>query len=252
MAIERDDAIVLGRTRLGETSLIVTLFTKRRGPVRAVAKAARRPRSRFGGAFEPTNVVHAVIYRKENRDLQLLSEADVVRSFGGLRESLLRLVYGYAIIECLVGLKREETPADRLFFLAVEGLGEVESGRESDLEQTLWGFLLAALADAGYRPELERCYVCGKPFRSGTARFDPRAGGLACSAHGEGGLLLSGTTVDAFRALAAGGSPGEPLGPRETAEGREALRRFLVEHGLGRTPFRALDLLGRGADRRER
>lgn len=245
MAIERGDAIVLSRLRLGETSLIVRLFTENRGPIQVVAKGARKSRSRFGGRLEPTNRIHAVYYRKENRDLHLLSQADLVESFGGVRESLLRVAYAYAIIDSLVGLKREETPAKALFRHALEAFREVERSGEEELEPVLWRFLLAALDDAGYRPELERCLRCGASLRDRDARFDPRAGGLECAGHGEGGIPLSAGTAGWLRALAAGDDRPGSLAPRERGEGREALRRFLQEHGLGRSPFRSLDMLRR-------
>jgi DNA repair protein RecO (recombination protein O) len=245
MAIARDEAIVLGRSRFGETSLIVTLFTRERGPLRFVAKGARKPRSRFGGALEPTNHILAVYYRKEGRDLHLLSQADLLTSFGALRGSLLRLANGYAILESLIGLKREETPADRLFRLALESLGALEKAPEEELETVLWGFLLAALADAGYRPELERCLRCGAALAGSGARFDARAGGALCARHGEGSLVLSAGTVELLGASASGERAPRAPSPREAAEGREALRLFLEEHDLGRAPFRSLDLLAR-------
>ncbi|MFH1679302.1 MAG: DNA repair protein RecO [Candidatus Eisenbacteria bacterium] len=247
MAIEREEAIVLSRSRFGETSLIVTLFTRGRGPLRFMVKGARRPRSRFGGCLEPTNHLLAVYYRKEGRDLHLLAQADLVASFPGLRGSLLRLAYAYAIIDALVGLKREETPAEKLFRLALEALGTLDGGAEEDLEPALWSFLLAALADAGYRPELERCLRCGRVVRGSGARFDSRAGGVVCARHGEGGLSLSAGTIEFLGGLAAGARRKTPLTRRETAEGREALRRFLQEHGLGRAPFRSLEILAPSA-----
>jgi DNA repair protein RecO (recombination protein O) len=243
MAIEREEAIVLSRTRFGETSLLATLFTKNRGPLRFVVKGARRPRSRFGGRLEPTHHILAVYYRKEGRDLHLLSDADLLTSFSGLRGSLLRLAHAYAIIDALVGLKREETPAENLFRLALHALAAAETEPETALEAALWSFLLAALTDAGYRPELARCVRCGRDLRRSSARFDPRAGGVACAGHGEGGLLLSPGTIGILGGLATGTVREAPLSGREIAEGREAFRRFFEEHGLGRTPFRALDLL---------
>lgn len=243
MAIVRDEAIVLARTRFGETSLLVTLFTRASGPLRFIAKGARRPKSRFGNCLEPTNHVLVVYYRKEGRDLHLLSEAELLAGFAGLRASLLRLAYGYAIIDGLAGLKREETPAGGLFGLALEAFRDFESRREDLLEPAFWGFLLGALAEAGYRPELGRCAQCGKPAPVGGARFDPRAGGLVCSEHAAGGLVLSEETVRILRELASGAPPSVPPSARAAAEGREALRRFLEEHDLGRAPFRSLDLL---------
>ncbi len=241
MAIEKDEALILGRRRLGESSLIVTLFTSKRGPVRAVAKAARKARSRFGGSLEPTNVVYAVYYRKENRDLHLLTQCDVIRSFPGIRESLLRLAYAYAIIKCLIGLKREEGPAREMFALAGDALGKIDSARADSLEWHLWSFLLAALEDAGFRPELGRCTRCGREAEGGEIRFDARAGGVVCPEHGGGGLLMNGVTRNLLQGAAAGEEAGESLDSRSIAEGREALRRFFVEHRLGQSPFQPLE-----------
>jgi len=252
MAIERDEAIVLGRTRFSETSLIVTLFTKTRGPLRLVAKGARRSRSRFAGALEPTNHVQTHYYRKETRDLQLLSQCDILATFPRLRESLLRLAYGYAIIGALIGLKREETDAGSLFRIALSGLEALGSGGEEDLEPSLWGFLMAALSDAGFRPVMDRCILCGRALASRGARFDARGGGLLCSAHEGGGLLLSSGTVEILRGLEEGETPGRKLLPREVAEGRELFRRFLSEHGLGGSPFRPIEQLVPHGGRKER
>lgn len=241
MAIVKDEALVLGRRRLGESSLIVTLFTAGKGPVRAVAKGARKARSRFGGALEPTNLLHVVYYAKETRDLQLLSQADVMRAFSGIRESLLRLAYAYAIIECLVGLKREEGPAAGMLALAGEALASVERSPREHLEWGLWSFLLAVLEDSGFRPELGRCLRCNRTVDGDEVRFDARAGGVVCPAHGGGGLLISGATKRLLEEAARGGVGPAALDAKQAAEGREALRRFLVEHDLGRSPFRPLE-----------
>lgn len=251
MSIERDEAIVLGRTRFSETSLIVTLFTRARGPMRVIAKGARRSRSRFSGSLEPTNHVLAVYYRKEGRGLQTLSQCDIIRAYGGMRESLLRLAYGYAIIESLVGLKREETPAGPLFDIALGALSSADRNPGESLEAMFWSFLLAALAESGYRPELEQCLHCRKRPAPGPVRFDPRAGGIVCGDHGGGGIVLSPGTRGLLAALSSGEEPRGPIAPRETAEGREALRRFLQEHGIGKTPFRSLELLAGGLEERD-
>jgi DNA repair protein RecO (recombination protein O) len=247
MAIVRDEAIVLSRSRFGETSLIVSLFTLGRGPVRCLAKGARKPKNRFGSCLEPTNHVHAVYYRKEGRDLHLLSGADLLTPYPGIRVSLLRLAYGYAILGTLIGLKREETPAENLFRLALDALREIEVEGEELLEPALWGFLLSALADAGYRPEFERCVVCGSAADGARVRFDPRGGGLLCAKHASGGIALSEETVRTLRELSSGRGPRHSVSPRAAAEGREALRRFLEEHDLGKAPFRSLGLLKPGA-----
>ncbi|NNE09503.1 MAG: DNA repair protein RecO [Gemmatimonadetes bacterium] len=241
MAIRKDEAIVLGRRRLQESSLIVDLFTRHAGRLRVVAKGARRTRSRFSGVLEPTTVVQVVYYEKETRDLQLLTQADLVESYSGLRESLLRLSYGYAIIESLIGMKREESGAETLFRLARETFREIDAAAEDRLEAVLWRFLLLALEDTGFKPELEQCLACGRVETADEMVFDSRAGGVLCRRHGAAGLALSLETREVLIECARGSADRSPSRGRVTAEGREAIRRFLVEHGLGRSPFRPLE-----------
>lgn len=241
MAIRKDEAIVLGRRRLQESSLIVELFARRAGRLRVVAKGARRARSRFTGILEPTAVISIVYYEKENRGLQLLSQADLVESFSAARESLLRLSYGYAIIESLIGLKKEESDAETLFRLARETLREVDAAAEDRLEAVLWRFLLLALEDTGFRPELDQCLACSRVESHDEMVFDAVAGGVICRRHGASGLALSQETRAVLISCAGGSTERSPSRGRVTAEGREALRRFLIEHGLGRSPFRPLE-----------
>ena len=53
----RDEAVVLRTHPLGEADRIITLLTKERGRIRAVAKCVRRTKSRFGARLEPFIVV---------------------------------------------------------------------------------------------------------------------------------------------------------------------------------------------------
>src|SRR5436309_223798 len=88
MAIVQTEALVVRSYRLGETSLIVSLFTRDHGLLRCVAKGARGPKSRFGASLEPGVRVSAVPYRKLTRDLQLLSKTDIAEVLPALWEHL--------------------------------------------------------------------------------------------------------------------------------------------------------------------
>src|SRR6266566_646026 len=56
----RDDAVVLRGQKLGESDRIITLFTRRHGRVRAVAKGVRRTTSKFGARLEPFGQVEGI------------------------------------------------------------------------------------------------------------------------------------------------------------------------------------------------
>src|SRR5260221_12500901 len=50
--VETTPAILLRKTKLTDTSLIVTWFTAAHGKIKTVAKGARRPKSRFAGLLD--------------------------------------------------------------------------------------------------------------------------------------------------------------------------------------------------------
>ncbi|RKZ19241.1 DNA repair protein RecO [bacterium] len=88
--IVKTDGVVLGRKELRETSLMLDLFTRRLGRISAVAKGARRPGSRFGGALDFLCVSEFVIYSSERRDVQYVSDATLLDGMEELKENLER------------------------------------------------------------------------------------------------------------------------------------------------------------------
>lgn len=54
-------ALVLRRTKLGESDLILTLLSEDGSQKRAVAKGARRPKSSFAARTEPFCVIDAPV-----------------------------------------------------------------------------------------------------------------------------------------------------------------------------------------------
>jgi len=49
----KTEAVVLRSIRYGEADRILHLYSKTKGRIGAIAKGARRPKSRFGGRLEP-------------------------------------------------------------------------------------------------------------------------------------------------------------------------------------------------------
>src|SRR6266480_6287746 len=80
MALVNSDAIVLRSYNLAEADRIVLCLTRSAGLVRAVAKGARRMKSRFGAALEPFTVIKLAFYEKENRELVTISTAEILTS----------------------------------------------------------------------------------------------------------------------------------------------------------------------------
>src|SRR5688572_32916058 len=97
MALTRCEAVVVRTYPLGDTSRIVVLYSREFGLVRGVAKGARGPKSKFGAGLEPLTHVDVVLYRKDGRDLDLLSKVDVRAAWSGI--GLGRVTDGQAGLE---------------------------------------------------------------------------------------------------------------------------------------------------------
>lgn len=179
MAIVQTDALVLRSHRLGETSLIVTLFTRDFGLLRCVAKGARGPKSRFGAALEPGVSIAAVVYRKLARDLQLLSKADIIAYWPALWENPDRFARAGAVLEFLERAAYGESGDPELIDLAKGTLEAMSTAPEPALEALLRAFEIQACRRLGYAPELSACLECRSPLEQG-GLFHPQKGGLLC------------------------------------------------------------------------
>ena len=80
MPLYRDEGVVLRTHKLGEADRIVTLLTRDRGQLRAVAKGVRRTTSKFGARLEPFMVAEFQCF--EGRTLDTITQAETIASYG--------------------------------------------------------------------------------------------------------------------------------------------------------------------------
>ena len=87
-------ALVLRRTKLGETDVIVTLLAEDGSQVKAVAKGARKPTSSFASRLELYSVAKILVAEGKNLDIvkevRLLVRAHQRRSSSSLRSQRTR------------------------------------------------------------------------------------------------------------------------------------------------------------------
>ncbi|MDR2454895.1 MAG: DNA repair protein RecO [Bifidobacteriaceae bacterium] len=179
MATYRDAGIVLRTRKLGEADRIVTLLTREHGKVRAVAKAVRRTRSKFGARLEPFAHVDLQFY--EGRNLDVVTQAETLAAYGRpIAADYRRYTAASALVEAADKFSPvERHPARALFRLTLGAVAAVARGARRP-GAVLDSYLLRGLALAGYAPALGDCAVCGLP---GPHRaFAASAGGMVCAA----------------------------------------------------------------------
>lgn len=178
-------ALVLRKTKLGETDVIVTVLAADGRQVRAVAKGLRKPGSRFGGRLEPYSVVDLLVHT--GRSLEVVSEARTVNGHAALREDLDRSAAASVVADLLDKIAVEGQVEPRLFELAETTLSVMEEADSTALPQLVVAFLVKALAMHGYRPELHQCVSCAADVGQ-SCSFSHTAGGALCCECAQAGV----------------------------------------------------------------
>ncbi|HEV8538897.1 MAG TPA: DNA repair protein RecO, partial [Bacteroidota bacterium] len=93
------EAIVLKSMKYRETSRIVTFYTRSFGKIPGIVKGARQAKSKYGTSLQPMSYVSLVFYRKEGREIQTVSQCDLMKSFRHLAEDMEKMAVGMAMIE---------------------------------------------------------------------------------------------------------------------------------------------------------
>lgn len=160
MSIIKAEGIILRSMKMGETSKLLTLFTREHGILKAIAKGSRSRKSRFGGTLETLTVIHFIYYHKDSRDLQLLTSADIVETFPNLSLDLEKWGYANACGELIIRSHPAAEATPKLYPILLDSLramNEISTGGD---RACFWGLQMKLLSVFGVPPNLRRCLQC--------------------------------------------------------------------------------------------
>jgi len=119
----KTEGVILKRLNYGEADRILTVYTKYRGKIRAIARGVRKITSRKGGNLELFN--HCVLFLAEGRNLDIVTEAQVVNSFSRLGDDLEKTAAAFYLVELVDQLTPDGQINRQVFDLLVEKLNEL-------------------------------------------------------------------------------------------------------------------------------
>ena len=183
----KTDAIVLRSIRYGEADRILHLYTPDYGRVSAIAKGARRARSRFGARLEPFFHVRAVLHEGRS-DLLTVTAVDTVASHGGVRDHAATLDAAARACDAVSRLFETADPHPGVFRLLGNHLALLDADAGHAGTATGLAFRLKLLLAAGIVPQLAACAVCGETEHLGG--FSGAAGGVVCGSCEAGAFRL--------------------------------------------------------------
>lgn len=227
-------AVILRGRTYGEADRILTLYTKERGKIDAIAKGARRTKSHLAGRLEFGNVVLLGMHR--GRNLDVVVSADIEQPNWQRLVQPERFAAANLIIEMIDAFCEPDLAQPDVYALLTAVLGAI--GHSDDPLALLPRFSMRLLDALGLAPPVDTCIHCGKAFDGDGAWLDAEQGGFGCGAcrvTWREVLVLDAGELRNLQAIAA--PPGGPVAPTLRATRRVAQAiEALVNHHLGRRP----------------
>ena len=200
-----DRTVLLGLVLRGvdtkESDRILTVLTAELGKVAVVAKGARSRRSRVTAATQL--LVYSDMVLSESHGWQILSEANTIAIFDGVRQNVELLSLASYFAELTESVTLEGTESGEILSLllnALYALGELHKPPE----QVKAAFELRLMSLVGFAPLLDGCAVCGETEPAEPV-LDIRGGVLRCRrCGGENALALPPGGLAAMRHVVYG------------------------------------------------
>ncbi len=120
--IKNSKCVILHTMKLSESSKIITTYSEDYGKLSFVAKGAFSNKSKFLGLLETSYLINAEFYFKENRDLHILSNAEITHRYKNSKVDFRTLIC--QMVCCELTNK-------------TQNVGEVNPELFNDLQQTL-------------------------------------------------------------------------------------------------------------------
>jgi len=246
------DAIVLRSMKYGDTSKIVTLYSRMYGKIRVMAKGARTSKNKFGASLEPMVHSSVVMYKKEHRDLHLLSKCEIASPFLGLNDDGGKMALGLAMIELVNMVMHDEEENQPMYTLLLESLRAVDES-DKNPENIFFAFELRMAEIFGYGLNIQHCARCDRSLLNEQATtfayiLSASGSGVCSDCHKEhnvGGVKVSQGILKSLNRLSAApirSVSDEPISRSMQSEMLALLQTYLKYHIEGVRTLRSLSL----------
>lgn len=149
---------MLKEVNIGEADKIITVFTRGYGKLSAVAKGARRPKSKLVACSQFLCYSDFVLFK--GRELFTVTSCDVIEPFYEIRNDIERLTYSAHLADIISDIIQENQPSAKVLQLLLNTL-YVLSKTEKSPELITTIFEIRLLALIGYAPHVISCMMCG-------------------------------------------------------------------------------------------
>jgi len=194
----KTEGIVIKAINYGEGDKILTLYTRTHGKIAVMAKGVRKTKSRLNAVAQVFSYGEFVLYL--GKQMGTLTQGDINFRFNDIYLDIEKTAYAAYIVELVDKLMDSNDSNPFLFQQLLSALEQINAGK--DLEIIARIFEMKVFLEAGYRPTLHSCALCGE--KNDLIAFSIRQGGLICNRHeNEPAITLQKGTIKLLRMFEA-------------------------------------------------
>ncbi len=166
MSSYKTRAVILKSYNLGESDKIIKLFSKDSGLISAVAKGARKIKSKFGGRLELFNFVDLEL--STGRSLDIINQAEILKSFKNIPLDFNKFIFCQLISEIVLKTHFASTEASpvlfKLIYICFDEIDKFPAEEVYQFKKISIFFMAKFLKITGYAPLISSCCKCGTNF----------------------------------------------------------------------------------------
>lgn len=159
MSYVKTKGIVIKEVNIGEADKIVTIFARNQGKISALAKGARRPKSKLVACTQFLCYSDFVLFK--GKDMFTVNSCEVIEPFYEIRNNLVNLTYSAHIVDVINDIIQENQPATKVLQLFLNTLYMLTKTEKSP-ELITRIFEIRLLSILGYAPYVRGCMICGR------------------------------------------------------------------------------------------
>ena len=176
------EAINLKNYPLNDNDSIVVMFSKTKGLIRAVAKGAKRPKSKLGARVQMFIANKLMLF--EGKNLDTIAEAQSLNTFSKIRNDLNKLSYSMYLAETINNFCSNQNKQDEnneeiydLIFNAFDKISTAKTKEEVLL--SVLKFQIKLMNILGWGIDFKMCSICQKEIET-NAVFSFQMGSFLC------------------------------------------------------------------------
>ncbi|MFC4404186.1 DNA repair protein RecO [Gracilibacillus xinjiangensis] len=174
LVFEKVEGFILRTQDYGETHKIVTLLTPTMGKVGAIARGAKKTKSRMAAVTQP--FIHGSFLIQPGTNLATIQQGEVIHSFRKIREDIFLTAYASYLAE-LTDKVLDPKKYDPVHYKQLlQTLEWLEQNKDPEILTMIYEWKMYQAA--GIAPVVDHCVNCGR--KENLAYFSIQEGGVLC------------------------------------------------------------------------